>query len=64
MLTVLCCFTNWMESYPLKTVSAKAVALTFVKESICRYGLVKEIHTDQGRQFESEMCVLLGIEKT
>ena len=31
-------------------------------------GLVKEIHSDQGRQFESslfkEMCGLLGIDKT
>ena len=68
VLTVTCCFTKWTESYPLKTISAKAVASTFVKEFMCRYGLVKEIHTDQGRQFESElfqeMCALLGIEKT
>ena len=48
VLKVLCCFTNWTESYPLKTVPAKAVASIFVNESICRYGLVKEIHTDQG----------------
>ena len=68
VLTVTCCFTKWTESYSLKIISAKAVASTFVKECMCRYGLVKEIHTDQGRQFESElfqeMCVLLGIEKT
>ena len=68
VLTVTCCFTKWTQSYPLKTISAKAVASTFVKGFICQYGLVKEIHTDQGRQFESElfqkMCVLLGIKKT
>ena len=44
------------------------MASTFVREFICRYGLVKEIHSDQGRQFESslfkEMCGLLGIDKT
>ena len=68
VLTVVCCFTKWIESYRLKAISAKAVASTFVKEFICLYGLVKEIHTDQGRQIESELfqetCVLLGIEKT
>ena len=68
VLTVTCCFTKWTESYPLKNIIAKVVALTFVREFICRYGLVKEIHSDQGRQFESslfkEMCDLLGIDKT
>ena len=68
VLTVTCCFTMWTESYPLKNITAKGVASTFVREFICRYGLVKEIHSDQGRQFESslfkEMCDLLGIHKT
>ena len=68
VLSVTCCFTKWTESYPLKNITAKTVASTFVKEYICRYGLVREIHSDQGRQFESElfqeMCSLLGIEKT
>lgn len=68
VLTITCCFTKWTESYPLKNITAEAVASTFVKEFICRYGLVKEIHSDQGRQFESqlfkEMCDLLGIDKT
>ena len=68
VLTITCCFTKWTECYPLKSITAKAVAATFVKEFICHYGLVREIHTDQGRHFESElfqeMCVLLGIEKT
>ena len=68
VLSVTCCFTKWTEIYPLKNITAKTVASTFVKEFICRYGLVREIHSDQGRQFESElfkeMCSLLGIEKT
>ena len=68
VLTVTCCFSKWTESYPLKNITAKTVATTFVNEFICRYGLVKEIHSDQGKQFESslfqEMCGLLGIDKT
>ena len=68
VLTITCCFTKWTECYPLKSITAKAVAATFVKEFICHYGLVRKVHTDQGRHFESElfqeMCVLLGIQKT
>ena len=44
------------------------VARTFVKEFICRYGVPLQVHTDQGRQFEShlfrEICDVLGMDKT
>ena len=67
VLLVTCCFTKWTERYPLNNITAKTVASTFVKEFICRYGLVREIHSHQGRQLDSElfkeMCSLLGIEK-
>ena len=68
VLTITDCFTKWTESFPLKSITAKAVASTLVNQFISRFGLAREIHSDQGRQFESElfqeMCVLLGIEKT
>ena len=39
-----------------------------VKEFITRFGVLLPIHTDQGRNFESELfsqtCKLLGIHKT
>ena len=45
-------------------IEACTVAKILVDEVLCRFG----IHSDQGRQFESnlfrEMCKLLGIEKT
>ena len=68
ILTVTCCFTKWTECYPLKNITAKTVASTLVDQFICRFGVPKIIHSDQGVQFESllfqEMCELLGIEKT
>ena len=46
----------------------KTVAKVLVEEFICRYGIPKELHSDQGRNFESklmsEVCTLLGVKKT
>lgn len=61
-------FTKWIESYPLPNQEAETVARVLVEEFICRYGIPKELHSDQGRNFESklmaEMCKMLGIKKT
>ena len=44
------------------------VAKILVENVLCRFGIPQKIHSDQGRQFESnlfqEMCKILGIEKT
>lgn len=67
-LSLTCCFTKWIESFPLKSITAKTVASTLVDQFVCRFGVPREIHTDQGRQFESELfkelCELLDINKT
>ena len=61
-------FTKWPEAYSLPNQEAITVAKVLVKEYICRFGVPLEIHSDQGRNFESnvfqEMCSLLGIRKT
>lgn len=68
VLSLTCCFTKWIESFPLKSITAKTVASALVDQFVCRFGVPREIHTDQGRQFESELfkelCELLGINKT
>ena len=44
------------------------MAEVFVREFFGRYGVPRQLHSDQGSQFESklfqEMCQLLGIDKT
>ena len=61
-------FTKWTEAYALPNIEAETVATVLVEQWISRYGTCREIHSDQGSNFESklfkEMCSLLGIEKT
>ena len=56
-------FTKFTEAYALPNMCAQTVADTIVCEWICRYGCPTVIHSDQGRQFESdlfqEVCKLL-----
>ena len=44
------------------------VARIFVNEFTCQFGVPEQLHTDQGRNFESallkEICKLLGITRT
>ncbi|VDI24463.1 Hypothetical predicted protein [Mytilus galloprovincialis] len=61
-------FTKWAEGYPLPDMEAHTVVDSFIKNFICRFGIPRQIHTDQGGQFESnlfkELCEKLRIHKT
>ena len=61
-------FTKWPEAYAIPNQEAATVARILVNEVICRFGVPLEIHSDQGRNFESalfkEMYSLLGMSKT
>jgi hypothetical protein len=61
-------FTKWKEAYALPNHTALTVADKLVTEFVCRLGAPKQIHSDQGREFESAlfaaMCDLLGVNKT
>ena len=61
-------FTKWVEAYPIPDQEAYTVAEKLVNEFIARYGLCRQLHTDQGSNFQShlfrEMCTLLDIDKT
>ena len=67
-LVITDCFTKFVEIFPMRNQEAETVAAVVVREFVSRYGAPREIHTDQGRQFEAtlfqEMCGLLGITKT
>ena len=61
-------FTKWTEALPLPDMTAATVASAIYDHVICRFGVPTMIHSDQGRQFESqlfkELCRVLGAKKT
>lgn len=68
LLVVIDCFTKWVEVFPLKNIRALTIAEIFVNQVVSRHGIPLEVHTDQGKNFESkifqEVMRLLGIKKT
>lgn len=61
-------YSKFLEAIPLKSHTADVVADAFITEWVSRYGCPKEIHTDQGREFESQLfnkiMEILDIKKT
>lgn len=61
-------FTNWVEIFPIPDQTATTTARILLNEVIGRYGCPESIHSDQGRNYESnifhELCELLEIRKT
>ena len=61
-------FAKWQEAYALPNQEAKTVAKVLVDQFVSRFGAPAQLHSDQGRNFESqvftEMCKVLRIEKT
>ncbi|KAG6922129.1 hypothetical protein G0U57_003668 [Chelydra serpentina] len=60
-------FTKWIEAIPTKTNTALTTARQLFKVVFSRWGLPKEINSDQGPHFigetMQEMCKLLGIKQ-
>lgn len=68
-IIVLCdYFTKWSEAFAVPNHNALTVADKIVSEFFSRFGVPKQLHSDQGKEFESELfhavCTRLGIEKT
>ena len=68
MLVVVDQFSKWVKCYALSDQTAEWVARTLVSEFIGRFGCTLELHSDQGRNFESrmfnEVCDLVEIVMT
>ena len=68
ILVVADYYTKWVECFAIPDQEAKTIAQRLVDEFFCRFAIPDQIHSDQGRQFESsvmtEVCKLLQIEKT
>ena len=60
-------FTKWTEWFPMPNMEAVTVVKILVIEVIARFGIPHQIHSGQGKQFESilfkELCQLLQIDK-
>ncbi|KAK2577752.1 hypothetical protein KPH14_011855, partial [Odynerus spinipes] len=67
-LVVVDYFSKWLEVVPLLNQQATTIAKALVREVISRHGVPLELHSDQGRSFESsifkELMKILGIKKT
>ena len=61
-------FTKWMEAYLIPNQEAITIAKVLVDEMFCRFSPPEQLHSNQGRQFESsimkEVCEILGIKKS
>ena len=44
-------FTRWVEAFPLPHLTSQAVADTFHREIVCRYGLCATVRTDRGVEY-------------
>jgi hypothetical protein len=68
ILVVCDYFTKFSEAYALPDITAQTVADVLSAEWIARYGAPVIIHSDQGRNFESELfkelCKMWDIKKT
>uniref|UniRef100_A0AAZ1X8S4 Gypsy retrotransposon integrase-like protein 1 n=1 Tax=Oreochromis aureus TaxID=47969 RepID=A0AAZ1X8S4_OREAU len=68
VLVVMDYFTKWPEAYAVPDQSATTTAERLVEEMFACFGVLAELHSDQGRNFESkvfgEICRQLGVEKT
>jgi hypothetical protein len=67
ILTIQDDLSKFSDAIPLKSKETEEVARNFVEKFICRYGIPKEICTDQGKEFIShlmfEICKILRIKK-
>ena len=68
VLAVTDYFTKWVEIFPMLDQTAPTCAEIILNEVIARFGCPYNIHSDQGRNYESaifsELCQLLEIRKT
>ncbi|GFV27486.1 retrovirus-related Pol polyprotein from transposon 412 [Trichonephila clavipes] len=68
ILVVMDYFTKWPEAYPISDQETSTVAEVLVQHWISRFGVSLQLHSDQGRNFDSaickRLCEIIAIDKT
>ena len=68
VLVVTDYFSKWTEAYALPDAEASACMQVLYNQFFARFGLPRQLHSDQRKNFESklfaELCKLAGINKT
>ena len=61
-------FTKWSEAYPLKDAETTTCMREMYNHFFARFGVSRQLHSDQGRNFESklfhELCSITGATKS
>ncbi|GFX25170.1 retrovirus-related Pol polyprotein from transposon 412 [Trichonephila clavipes] len=61
ILVVMDYFTKWPEAYPISDQEASTVAEVLVQHWISRFGIPLQLHSDQGKNFDSAVCKRLCV---
>ena len=68
LLVAVDAFTKWVEAYPLPDQEAHTRMTALFNGFFARFGLPRQLHSDQRRNFESslvkEQCEIAGVNKT
>ena len=68
ILVITDIFSKWVEAYPLPSTNAETLASVLVNGFICRFGVPRSLHSDQGANLTGAvmkaLCNLLGINRT
>ena len=68
ILVITDLFTKWTEAVAIPDQESKTICTAFIDNFVTKYGTPLQVHSDQGRNFQSEifrgMCSMLGIDQT
>ncbi|WVZ76912.1 hypothetical protein U9M48_024831 [Paspalum notatum var. saurae] len=57
-------FSKWIKAKPLQTITSATLQKFFWQNIICRFGVLKELTVDNGKQFDSttfkDFCLGIG----